>query len=47
MRTNILLSIGKRKSPCYLSLIIDVYSEKIVGFNHWRSFKRFEHGPED
>ncbi|WP_228384216.1 DDE-type integrase/transposase/recombinase [Sphingobacterium zhuxiongii] len=24
--------IGKREKPCYLSLITDVYSKKIVGF---------------
>ncbi|WP_407032974.1 DDE-type integrase/transposase/recombinase [Polluticaenibacter yanchengensis] len=25
--------IGKREKPCYLSLITDAYSKKIVGFN--------------
>ena len=25
--------IGKREKPCYLSLITDVYSKKIVGYN--------------
>ena len=25
--------IGKREKPCYLSLITDLYSKKIVGFD--------------
>ena len=25
--------IGKREKPCYLSLITDAYSKKIVGYN--------------
>jgi putative transposase len=26
-------NIGKREKPCYLSLITDAYSKKIVGYN--------------
>jgi putative transposase len=25
--------LGKREKPCYLSLITDAYSKKIVGYN--------------